>query len=316
MNPVFRYRQIKRAITVDAIHNPRPKTMTMTTTTTPAPRDNIQCILFDADDTLIHAAPILQQAERHQAAHILQHFPAVAAFHTLTSSDTSNKLQTLQLTAAKYMQNAPGHDLSSRRAHALALLAQHANHHDPQHFAETVLQQFLLQRRRVLPQHIPHGTLQTLAQLKARGYRLAVLTNGNSNLAEAPLFRGLFEFCLNCEHLPAAKPDASAFNAAVHAFGTTTTTTTTTHAVLHVGDSRHSDVHGALNAGMHACWLRLPSSHDHHDDDDDDDLAHPRFIGTIHALPDLLHLLPGVPDTCSPKHQTQTKMQYKNTTTR
>jgi putative hydrolase of the HAD superfamily len=97
---------------------------------------------------------------------------------------------------------------------------------------------------RVLP-----GVRETAATLRARGYRLAVLSNWDSRLhrvlAETGL-RPLFDHVLISSELGAEKPDPAIFRAAERVLGVAP------DACLHVGDSRAHDWAGALSAGWNA----------------------------------------------------------------
>ena len=101
-------------------------------------------------------------------------------------------------------------------------------------------------------------TAATLAQLKARGLELGIISNFDSRLF--PVMRGLgiegaFDTVTISSLVQAAKPSPKIFQQALEK-----------HAVdpdeaLHVGDSLRDDVEGARKAGLHAVLLDRQGAH-------------------------------------------------------
>lgn len=92
-----------------------------------------------------------------------------------------------------------------------------------------------------------------LESLRARGLRLAVVSNFDSRLA--PILRDLgiaplVDTVIHSTACGAAKPDARIFESALDALDATP------EIALHVGDNLDADYHGALSAGMRAVHLR------------------------------------------------------------
>jgi HAD superfamily hydrolase (TIGR01509 family) len=95
--------------------------------------------------------------------------------------------------------------------------------------------------------------LPTLRRLKARGLRLAAVSNWDERLR--PLLRDLrvaafFDPIVISIEVGAAKPAPPVFRRCADALGLAAS------AVLHVGDSPTEDYEGALRAGMRALLVR------------------------------------------------------------
>lgn len=119
-----------------------------------------------------------------------------------------------------------------------------------------------------------HATAQTL---RARGYRLAVLSNWDHRLhrvLDETGLRPLFDHVLISSEVGAEKPDVEIFRAAERALAATPAQ------CLHIGDSRPHDLAGAHAAGWSALLV--------HRDDGPSDADH-----DINELGELLGLLPG-----------------------
>ena len=90
------------------------------------------------------------------------------------------------------------------------------------------------------------------AALRARGLKLAILSNWDSRLhrvVDGHGWRPLLDHVFVSADLGVEKPDRAIF---AHA---ATTLGCAPHEILHVGDSLAHDVVGALAAGWHAAWL-------------------------------------------------------------
>ena len=114
--------------------------------------------------------------------------------------------------------------------------------------------------------------LETLQWLKARGYRVGVVSNFDSRLEN--ILRALeLDHCLDAlvysSIAGAAKPDAGIFATALRALGTRA------EEVLHVGDNERADLEGARAAGLSA--LRVDRSAGERE-------AHPDVISSLSEL--------------------------------
>jgi putative hydrolase of the HAD superfamily len=101
--------------------------------------------------------------------------------------------------------------------------------------------------------HFFPGARETLVALRARGHRLALLTNGGAlfqrekivRFALAPLFDAVFVE----GELGFGKPDPRVFERALRALGAAP------HDALMTGNDLRSDVLGAKRAGVAAAWV-------------------------------------------------------------
>lgn len=101
--------------------------------------------------------------------------------------------------------------------------------------------------------HFFPGARETLLELRARGHRLALLTNGGAlfqrekieRFALAPLFDAIFVE----GELGFGKPDPRVFERALHALGAEP------HEALMTGNDLRSDVLGAKLAGVRSAWV-------------------------------------------------------------
>lgn len=92
-----------------------------------------------------------------------------------------------------------------------------------------------------------------LTNLKAAGYKMAVLTNGQQAQQEAKLaaigLSDMFEACLAIGTVEALKPDPRAFAQLCRVLECEP------HEVLYVGDDLDVDVRASVNAGLRGVWL-------------------------------------------------------------
>jgi putative hydrolase of the HAD superfamily len=97
-----------------------------------------------------------------------------------------------------------------------------------------------------------------LERLRARGYRLAVISNFDSRLFDVLANLGIdffFERVILSWHAGSAKPDPAIFRRALEAMHVTAPR------ALHVGDSLHDDVTGATASGLAAALLDRERKH-------------------------------------------------------
>lgn len=97
------------------------------------------------------------------------------------------------------------------------------------------------------------GACDTLRELKRRGYKLGMVTNGNSMLQNTKLdtagIRDLFDMSVVSDDIGVWKPDKRIFEYAMKSLGVTP------EEALFVGDHPINDVQGALGARMNVVWV-------------------------------------------------------------
>ncbi len=96
------------------------------------------------------------------------------------------------------------------------------------------------------------GAIDTLRQLRSRGHRLALLTNGSAAFQRRKLTRfalePLFELILIEGELGVGKPDARVFGAALQHFGAAAAD------AWMIGDNLEADIAGAQQLGIAGVW--------------------------------------------------------------
>ena len=101
--------------------------------------------------------------------------------------------------------------------------------------------------------HFFPGARETLLELRARGHRLALLTNGGALFQREKIERfalaPLFDVVLVEGELGFGKPDPRVFERALRALGATP------HEALMTGNDLRSDILGARGAGIRAVWV-------------------------------------------------------------
>ena len=98
------------------------------------------------------------------------------------------------------------------------------------------------------------GAGRVLEQLRARGYKLGIITNGTvasqqAKLLESGLLARIDEALIS-EAEQFRKPDQQIFDLAAERLGVTTAE------CVFVGDNPETDIAGAHNAGMKTVWLQ------------------------------------------------------------
>ena len=225
--------------------------------------DDIRAVSFDLDDTFWDCAPAIRHAELTTYAWLERHAPRI------TSRYTESALAEQRM--AFYAERpALRGDVTAMRKASFADLFKRL--HYPESLADEAFAVFYRARSEVT---LYTGVHELLTALGAR-YRVAAITNGNADLG----LIGIDHYFHSIHHATLtqpAKPAPAMFEACLARFDLAAP------ALLHVGDNPETDVGGAHNAGVHACWynpttLAWPESQ-----------AAPRL--TVHSLDELRRLL-------------------------
>ena len=139
-------------------------------------------------------------------------------------------------------QPSLAHDFTQLRLAALRELC--ARYDYPVALAETGIEAFLEARSTV---ELFSEVDAVLRELGAR-FRLAALTNGNTDLARAGV-AGYFEFALSPAETGVSKPDPRMFEAML------ARADVPAGAVVHVGDEPYYDIEGAHRANVRSVWV-------------------------------------------------------------
>ena len=223
----------------------------------------IRLITFDLDDTLWDAGPVLARAEQVQYEWLARHLPRIAAAHTV------DELQAKRRRLARE-QPSLAHDFTQLRRAALAALCTEFGY-DPA-LAIAAVDVFLDARSQVEL----YAEVDAVLRALARDYRLASLTNGNTDLVRAGVAH-YFDFTLSPAETGTSKPDPRMFEAAMALAGVGP------EATLHVGDEPWYDIEGAHRANVRSVWVNRHAR----PWPDGQRRAHAE-IGNLHELEDVL----------------------------
>jgi FMN hydrolase / 5-amino-6-(5-phospho-D-ribitylamino)uracil phosphatase len=197
-------------------------------------------ISLDLDDTLWPVAPVIEAAEAALFDWIKLRCPKAVHGHSAESMRAvRNRV------AAKFPERS--HDLTFLRRRALAW--QFTSTGYPESLSDEAMEIFLAARNRVEFYDDVHPALE---RLRAGGYRLFAISNGNADLHRCGIGE-YFEGHVSAISAGAAKPDARIFAALVEMAGVGAAE------VLHIGDDPVADVVGARQAGLQSAWLNRSS---------------------------------------------------------
>ena len=202
----------------------------------------IQAITLDLDDTLWPVWPTIARAEVVLQDWLTLHAPQTA----LLCSDAEQKKHIRAEVNQRHADKA--HDLSFLRYESIRQSLIRAG--DSPHLADEAFDVFFAERQNVT---LYDGVEQALERLAAR-YPLVGLSNGNADVfrtAAGPYFKA----SVSARQFGVAKPDVRIFHAAAAQLNVPA------EAVLHLGDDAHTDVMGAMNAGMQTAWVNT-QAHD------------------------------------------------------
>jgi len=195
----------------------------------------IRAVTLDLDDTLWPFAPVAEKVEAAVLGFLREHAPATAETYSFPAA--MEVLMTVKEERADL-----AHDLGALRVEGMRRMLAAAG--DDPGLAEGSFERAYEARQQVeLYPDVPDA----LERIAARFPVLAV-TNGNADLERIGL-GGWFAGVVASQDLGIAKPDARIFAAACERLGVPA------DAVLHAGDDLHTDVGGALGAGLQAAWV-------------------------------------------------------------
>jgi putative hydrolase of the HAD superfamily len=197
----------------------------------------LRLIIFDLDDTLWAAPPVLQAAEQALQGWLAERAPLLEEPHARIHSHRQRLLA-----EEPHLRD----HISELRRRALRHSLLDAGYSETMAatLAEDAFQHFLAARQQVslFPEVRP-----TLEQLAAR-FTLGVLTNGNADVQRIGI-ADYFAFACSAEQLGVGKPDPRAFQAALARAGVAAEN------AVHIGDHPSDDIAGAQGAGLRAIWV-------------------------------------------------------------
>lgn len=202
----------------------------------PLKTERVRALTLDLDDTLWPVWPTIARAEAALSAWLAERAPGVAARH-----DPAAMRALRERVGREHPEWA--HDLSALRRETIRRSLAAGG--EDERLADAAFEVFFAERQRV--EFYPDA-LPALTRLAAR-WPLLALSNGNADLGKVGL-AGWFRGALSAREMGVGKPDPRIFRAACERLGCAP------GEVLHVGDDLRLDVHGALDAGLQAAWVR------------------------------------------------------------
>lgn len=194
-------------------------------------------LLFDADDTLF-------DFDRAEAGALARTF---ARFDLPLTPDTVDAYRRIDLACWQALERGEITSAALRTRRFELLFAEMGFAADVERFSAAYLEH-LAEAVELLD-----GAQDLLVELHGR-YRLAIITNGLRAVQRSRLGRSaigsLFDVLVISEEVGSAKPAPGIFDAAFAAMGHPAR-----HEVLMIGDSLTSDMQGACDYGIDACWF-------------------------------------------------------------
>jgi putative hydrolase of the HAD superfamily len=201
----------------------------------------IKLLTFDLDDTLWELGPVLKRAEAITYGWLCENVPAI------TEQFSVEHLRDIRMEIAREHPEL-AHRVTELRKLSLRRALAHVGLKPAliETTTETAFKIFLAARHEV---ELFDAAETALEQLQ-RDYTLAVITNGNFDIATVGLDR-YFAFSVNAERLPRPKPHPEPFEEALRIAGCAA------HQCIHIGDDIENDIRGAQRMGFATIWINM-----------------------------------------------------------
>lgn len=201
--------------------------------------NTIKAITFDLDDTLYDNCNIVEKSEE-ELVKTLQHYEEL---QYLTVADLRLEKKAILIANPEIYHNVVFWRIKT--IHSLLNKAK-----IPSEKMETIVDEamdsFNFWRHKM---HVPQATHDLLTKLATK-VPLAVITNGNVDVNKISL-GNYFQFSLRGGVDGRSKPFPEIFNLAINKLAVPADN------ILHVGDNLLTDVNGAINNGLLACWINI-----------------------------------------------------------
>ncbi len=202
----------------------------------------IKCITFDLDDTLWAVDPVVRAANHTLYEWLYENAPLFNKTYQLRDLNTLRTEVLLQ-------QPEIGYSVSRIRMAVLQYGLEQAGYKSAEavRLAEEAFSVFYQARQKV--EFFEHA-LAMLEVLKAQGYQLGAISNGNADLKQVGLSH-LMDFQFSADSAGVEKPDPLIFQQML------AHTQLQPVQVVHVGDHPVHDIEGAKGAGLWSIWVNL-----------------------------------------------------------
>ena len=204
------------------------------------PINPIQAITFDLDDTLYDNVPHMEQALNA----MMKEIQKVDGLQQATLSEFDQIKHALTIDDPSIY-----HDVTRWRTKSIYQFLKVNGINDSQtinNITDNAMNAFIYWRNQI---SVPQASLNLLEKLAER-YPLAIISNGNADVNKIGL-SDYFQFSLRSGVDGLSKPYSDMFHLASHRLKINP------EHILHVGDNLNTDVIGAINSGMMACWLQI-----------------------------------------------------------
>lgn len=201
--------------------------------------NQIRAITFDLDDTLYDNSLIVEKAE-DELIKALQQYEQL---HNLTKAEYFVAKNTLLETNTEIY-----HDVIVWRIETIKFILTKAKLPTSKiaSIIDETLAIFNFWRHKM---QVPQATHTLLTKLATK-FPLAVITNGNVDVSKIGL-GDYFQFSLRGGADGRSKPFPEIFELAVQKLAIPA------YQILHVGDNLYTDVNGAINSNLLACWINI-----------------------------------------------------------
>ena len=112
--------------------------------------------------------------------------------------------------------------------------------------------------------YLIEGAEQLCKYLKSKGYKVVIVTNGIKSVQHSRLegsgIKDYIDDIVISEEVGVSKPDPKIFDIAMDKLGHSSK-----EDIIMIGDSLTSDMRGAVNAGIDACWLNMKNKQNNMD---------------------------------------------------
>ena len=202
----------------------------------------IKCITFDLDDTLWAVDPVVRAANHTLYEWLYENAPLFNQTYQLRDLNTLRTEVLSQQPEIRY-------SVSRIRMAVLEYGLEQSGYSavDAKQLAEQAFSVFYQARQKV--EFFEHA-LAMLESLKAHGYLLGAISNGNADVKHVGLAH-LMDFQFSADSVGVEKPDPLIFQQML------AHTQLRPEQVIHVGDHPVHDIEGAKGAGLWSIWVNL-----------------------------------------------------------